>query len=385
MAHYLVRYRSGSPKTLYVNVDAIARYSDRIKITPDDLISDVKNQDGIVELGKIPKHVKALEDYVAELQDKGLADSRIANYVKAIRSLYRENDVEIKLPHALRRGSVRTDRAPRPEELQRLLDVTGLREKVIITMLALGGFREGTLVRLQYGHVKEDLEKGIVPIHLHIRRQITKGKYHEYDTFLGEEAVEYLRLYLDARQKGSMDGDIPPETLSDDSCLIRDSRSQLVKPIGERQIYQLIHALFFKAGLIKPGQNGGYDLRVHSLRKYFMTQLMALGVQSDYVDYMMGHTISTYHDIQSKGIEFLRNIYARSDLRIKPKPSISKNEVVIQAIRGMLSPRQLQRVEEALAEPETKYLDPEERQREEIRALSQALRQSLKNELLLNR
>jgi intergrase/recombinase len=42
-----------------------------------------------------------------------------------------------------------------------------------------------------------------------------------------------------------------------------------------------------------------YDLRVHSLRKYFKTQMLALGVQADYVDYMMGHTIDTYHDIQA--------------------------------------------------------------------------------------
>jgi hypothetical protein len=112
---------------------------------------------------------------------------------------------------------------------------------------------------------------------------------------------------------------------------------------------------------------------------------MALGIQPDYADFMLGHTISTYHDIQSKGVEFLRNIYARADLRIKPKPTISKNEVVIQAIRGMLTARQLQRVEEALAWPDTKYLDPEERQREEIRVLSRALRDSLKRELLLSR
>lgn len=51
----------------------------------------------------------------------------------------------------------------------------------------------------------------------------------------------------------------------------------------------------------------------------------------------------------------------------------------------MLTPRQLQRVEEALAEPDTKYLDPEERQREEIRALSRALTNSFKRELLLSR
>ncbi len=44
-------------------------------------------------------------------------------------------------------------------------------------------------------------------------------------------------------------------------------------------------------------------MKVHSIRKYFKTQLLALGVRSDYVDYMMGHTIDTYRGIQMKGVE----------------------------------------------------------------------------------
>jgi hypothetical protein len=52
--------------------------------------------------------------------------------------------------------------------------------------------------------------------------------------------------------------------------------------------------------------------------------MAALGVDRDYIEYMMGHTISTYHDIQMKGIEFLRGIYIASGLSIKPKTRISK-------------------------------------------------------------
>jgi hypothetical protein len=65
-----------------------------------------------------------------------------------------------------------------------------------------------------------------------------------------------------------------------------------------------------KAGLLKAPRGRMYELRLHSLRKYFKTQLSALGVQSDYVDYMMGHTVSVYNDIQSLGVEKLRNVYA---------------------------------------------------------------------------
>jgi len=51
------------------------------------------------------------------------------------------------------------DRAPTPEELQKLLDIADLRGKVIVSMLALGGFRIRTLAKPKYRHIKHDLER----------------------------------------------------------------------------------------------------------------------------------------------------------------------------------------------------------------------------------
>lgn len=94
-----------------------------------------------------------------------------------------------------------------------------------------------------------------------------------------------------------------------DACmLIKDMTSHTPRSIGSKQIRKIVHQLYVKAGLLKQPRGRMYELRVHSLRKYFKTQMLALGVQPDYVDYMMGHTLDTYHDIQMKGIEFLRNI-----------------------------------------------------------------------------
>lgn len=80
--------------------------------------------------------------------------------------------------------SSRTKR-PTPEELLPLVDTADLREKTIVSMLSLAGLRKGTLTLLQYRHVKDDLEAGKTPLHIHIPAELTKGKYHDYDTFLG--------------------------------------------------------------------------------------------------------------------------------------------------------------------------------------------------------
>ncbi len=134
------------------------------------------------------------------------------------------------------------------------------------------------------------------------------------------------------------------------------------------------------AGVAWPGN--GYDLHVHSLRKFFKTQLMALGIQPDYVDYMTGHTVDTYHDIQSKGVEFLRNIYAAAGLAIKPSGSHSKLDMLKELMRAWgLDPEKVL-TKEALAEPHRTYATCEDREKEEIRSLGLALRDSLKKELL---
>ena len=45
--------------------------------------------------------------------------------------------------------------------------------------------------------------------------------------------------------------ELQPENITETSPLIRDSKSASPKPIGEKQIYQLEHKLYLKAGLLK--------------------------------------------------------------------------------------------------------------------------------------
>lgn len=126
---------------------------------------------------------------------------------------------------------------------------------------------------------------------------------------------------------------------------------------------------------------GRYHVRVHSIRKWYKTLLKALGVDGDYIEYMMGHLGDTYHDIQSKGLEFQRNIYAKADLRISPKVQISKQEMIVEAFRHMLTPEQLRRVEEAISEPHRIYANPKERADTQIQILARAVRDSIQEQL----
>lgn len=330
MANYFLRNCSGSPQTCYTYIQHVYQYTTWLDSTPDQIIQDLKPDGNTIDPERLQNHTKFVNDYIADLQDRGLTPGTIHNHLKACKALYHANDVKIEFKGKIKNRITYKDRAPTSEELVRVLDVGDLREKTIVALLALGGFREGTLSKLRYRHVKEDLENNKSPIHIHIEENITKGRYGDYDTFIGNEAEQYLKLYLNQRRAGTRR--LQPETLTDDSPLIRDKSNKPAKPLAPKQISHLVHQLYVRAGLTRH-RDGHYDLRTHSLRKYFKTQMIVLGCQSEYVDYFMGHVMDTYHTVQSIGLEQLRCIYSKAGLSIRPKTQLSEMEQLKQFAR----------------------------------------------------
>jgi len=382
LAKHLMRHNSGSPATLYQYTYGVWRYCRWIAKHPDEFLGECLGPEGEPVPKALSIHAKQLDEFVGELQAEGLAPGTISNHVKGVKALYRVNGLQLNLPYKVSRRVVMRDRAPTPEELKRIVELADLRGRVIVSMLALGGFRVGTLCRLRYRHVRRDLERGIVPLHIHVEAEITKGKYGEYDTFLAHEAVEYLRLYLEKRRIGSPEERTPPETINDESPLIRNSHSAQVTPITAMRIHTIVHNLYREAGLIKNRNGRRYELRAHSLRKYFRTQLAALGVNTDYIEYMMGHKISTYHDVQMKGLEFLRNIYAASGISIKPKTELSRVEMLKEIIRAWgMNPEEIL-AKEALTQPHRTYISPNNREQDHIGILTNTLKHIVRKELM---
>jgi aryl-alcohol dehydrogenase-like predicted oxidoreductase len=137
-----------------------------------------------------------------------------------------------------------------------------------------------------------------------------------------------------------------------------------------------------QAGLLGSKVGRRYAMRPHSIRKFFRTQMAALGVNTDYIEYMMGHKISTYHDVQMKGVEFLRNIYAASGISIKPKTRVSKIDALKEIIRAWgMNPEEIL-AKEALSKPHRTYATPAQREEDQIKTLAQALKETIKKELL---
>jgi hypothetical protein len=109
--------------------------------------------------------------------------------------------------------------------------------------------------------------------------------------------------------------------------------------------------------------------------------MASLGVQADYIEYMMGHTISAYHDIKMKGTEYLRGIYIAAGLSIKPKTRLSKIDALKEIIRAWgLNPEEIL-TKDALTRPNRTVIDNSQVENHQLTQLTTALKQQMLKEI----
>jgi integrase len=375
LATHLYRHTTGSDATLYQYTYGVYAFFTWLGRTPDILVKECLEDKSIDEV------VEKIDSFVGELKAKKLANGTIANHVKSVRALFRTNGIAIET-HKVKRRVKYTDNAPTQKELEKIINLADIREKAIVSILATSGLRIGTLVKLEYRHVDKDLEAGVVPVHIHVEAEITKGEYCSYDTFIGEEAVEYLKAYLDARRNGTWY--MPPEEIDENSPLIRDQHSRKIKSVSPACIGRLIHQLYIKAGLIDiTKRKRRYRLRPHSIRKYFRTKLGSLGTISiEYIEYMMGHVISTYNDIPSMGIDFLRSKYAMAGLCIRQRDKSDIYDFVEDILRSKGYGIDKELLRRAIAKPHRTICSPINYQEERKTAIRDGFMEMLRKELI---
>ncbi len=215
-----------------------------------------------------------------------------------------------------------------------MLDKAAIREAFIVAAIASGGFREGTFAKLKYRHVKEDLEAGQSTHPYprrspHNQRQISRLRYlHKHRSMPAPKTIhprQTTRRKINAARRTNRRIPTNPKQPITDRVL----------GVSEKTIRKIVHDLAVSAKISKKLPNSWmYSVRTHSLRKFFRSQLSTAKIDTEIVEYMMGHTINTYEDVQSLGVETLRNLYASAGLAIRPKTQINRIEQLKEIIRA---------------------------------------------------
>jgi hypothetical protein len=169
-------------------------------------------------------------DLISKMEKDGYAGSYTQSVVKAVKSWLQFNHI-VLVGRIRIRGTEETptlveEKVPSQQELGRILNIAGLREKVAIMLIASGGGRieilgnydgsDGLRLRDFPEVVVDNPAKTVTfqntPAMFVVRAPISKAR-HQYFSFLCDEGCIYLREYLEQRMR---DG----EALGPDSPIV---------------------------------------------------------------------------------------------------------------------------------------------------------------------
>jgi len=289
--------KSGSPNTRRVYLHYIGEFCKYSRLNPDELIIERKNALKSRDEYTCRSVEERLDKRFLELEKKGLARNTCVTAYNAVRSFYRANYVGLVVeatpsawPKKIKPGLTR-------EELGCLLNQAGkLLHKAYILCQSQSGLSVSDILKLTYGDVQSQIEKGSDHIHLRLLR----GKEKQlgfFDTFFGKMATATLREYLSTRK------DL--------------KEADRLFPCTSRNVNNFLKQLSSKARL-------EWTVSSHDLRKYFATNLKLARVNDPafnetLFEYWQGHSLG-----KVKGAYFLPpveeqlRLYKLAEPRLEP-------------------------------------------------------------------
>jgi len=202
------------------------------------------------------------------------------------------------------------DFVPTLEELKKMLEVCNLEEKFRIIFLAQTGMRISDALELKVGDVLRELKLGKVPLAIYYVPRKDGDAIGERITFLASDGVEILKQYLEWRKKNG-------ENITPESPLFvgRSKKYNGVKVTKlTRQMVNLTLKEAVRRARLGNG-NGKYGrIRVHYLRKFFVTRLTNHGVEDKVVNFFTGHKIPEVDRVYwFRRVDELREIYRQRE------------------------------------------------------------------------
>ena len=138
IAKNLLNYTTGSNDTLYQYVFGVNRFCKWLNKNPDDVIREI-----VLDNTRIDGYIQYIDNFIGDLRAEKLAPGTINNYVKGMKALFRVNGINLAFPHRLSKRVKYPDRSPKPEELSKVMDYANVKEKAVVSILALSGMRLG--------------------------------------------------------------------------------------------------------------------------------------------------------------------------------------------------------------------------------------------------
>ena len=306
------------------------------------------------ELLTIPEPQKQIIKYIMSLREKGLATGSINTMKYAIYHFYDMNDVILnkkKINMFIGEPSLKTiDRAYTHAEIQKILNVSDLRMKVVIGLMYSAGLRVGALTQLRL----KNLEK----VEQCYKVTVYEGTNEQYYSFITPECASFIDAYKEYRSKNG-------EILDQSSYLIRDQFDvtdidqirNKSRGIQTGTLKHMLNLLLIKAGVREVDHTNSHKRKevamAHGFRKFFTNELRKAHVPIEVRWLLQGHKLKgndesyVRAEVEERYAEYQKAI---DNLTIDPANRLLKQVKILQ-----VEVSRLDKLEQSLEKLEQKY------------------------------
>ena len=279
----------GNKKTSKAYKWYLVKYFNVIGKSPNDYIDENKN---------IKEYQEDVRTFMSWQKRNKIPPRTQVARLTAIRGLFERYDIELKsyfwkrIRKGIGRISTRTiDTIPNREEMRLIIDNSNIMYKAIFLICVSSGMRIGEVLQLKNEDIKERYrgdEKEPYIVEIFVRGETTKtGESRR--TYITKEANRYLKEWK--KNKEDYFKSFFKEGKNKVVIKKRDKAfDELIFPVTYNPVQKAFVRAVEKAGL---GERDGstsqrrYRIHIHSLRKYFSTELDCKEVIKDA---LMGHT-----------------------------------------------------------------------------------------------
>ena len=337
------------------------RFSQYIDMSADEIIAEYDASNDRTFRRKYAGYIRNWMAYLSNPDDdrESISNHSIKVMVGAIASFFKYNDLPLgHIPQAMN-GIIYHNRDITKDEILQIMTVSKIRESAFFAVMAQSGLRPHTIRQLRLKNV-ESFEK--IPCMIEVSKEIAKGKFGSYVTFISYDAVKYLKQYLATRSN-----------LSPDSLLfcstVDENKPTNVKAVSARFRYSAQKLVKTGAMKFEVRKNKPSELRLYNLRKFFRKYANQMGFEN--VNYLMGHTVrGSDANYKPQDPEFYRELYAEKAmpfLRLEaPTPTEAtaivetlrkQHQAEIEAIKNQYEER-LEKIENTIFPKWTTVTDP---------------------------
>lgn len=280
---------SGSESTFMHYRDAMKQFCEVTKVSLSEIANEWNNIDTYRKEKVFKKRVKRLiKLFEVYLEKKDYAKGSKGAKLTAIYSFFNKY-LEVGVRAILPPDVITYHNTPiEKEQVKQILGQSNLRNSLVYYLMIQGGLRPYTIAKLKYKDIKEDYEANTIPLRIVVRKEIAKGKYGNYYTFVGEETVNLLHRVLKQREINN--------TLNDESYIVKAKDTMLLtREYTNSKSFSIafrrtVEKLKLQPHEVKKGKPK--PLRLYNLRKYFRNRASSGGL--DYMHFWMGHKLK--HD-----------------------------------------------------------------------------------------